>query len=767
MTVLRGVSLLDLASSRAASLASMLLADFGADVVKVTDADHRKEPRGLSPDWLMFNRGKRLALADAASPDGRREVARLAEGCDILVADSREQLALFGLADLAEAGRRIVLLTPPYDGNGTPWAGGGESPELLNAISGLARFQASYAGTPVDSVYPYLTSIQGTWGATCTVAALIERQRSGAGQLVEISGLHAVNVFGGSVYARAESEPDPDRAVGAGGLNPMYTRYRAGDGRWFFIGGLGPKFSSTVVKLTNSEHLLEDPRINGKMEMLWHVDNSRWVIEYFNQLFNGRPAAYWIDLLESGDVPVTLLHDREEWLRNEQVRFAGQRVDVFDPVLGQVAMPGSPVVSGLTPARVRPAAAAKAIEDVRWLMEPAVGGGPTRAESAPGQGPLAGYRVASFGYYVAGPYGAFLLAQLGADVVKVEPLSGDPWRMQGFAYNRGVKSLAIDLQRPGGREAVRAVLRDCDIVLDNFRLGVMARLGIDHEQLSALNPAVLTVAVTAYGEEGPLAAKPGYDPVLQAASGMMTAQGGDDEPVVYSLPPNDHTAGVLGAFASVLALLHRERTGQTQHIATSLTAAATLLQAPDLLSYQRRPAPRVGGRDFRGPAAADHAYPVADGFVRLQATSIEAGRWRAAGLGVDPERLEADPGAEVARVLAGLTAAEAVSRLSAAQVPAVPDRRITSVANDPALHERGLLTRGTSLSGIRYTTVGQIASFSRTPQAVGQDAPGLGEHSRELLAAAGLDSGQIDQLVQDGTVKSEGPLDVVFLPVYR
>jgi len=98
------------------------------------------------------------------------------------------------------------LLTLPYDGNGTPWAGGGESAELLNTISGLARFQASYSGTPVDSVYPYLTSIQGTWAATCAVSALIERQRSGSGQTVEVSGLHAVNVFGGSVYARAEAE---------------------------------------------------------------------------------------------------------------------------------------------------------------------------------------------------------------------------------------------------------------------------------------------------------------------------------------------------------------------------------------------------------------------------------------------------------------------------------------------------------------------------------------------------------------------------------
>ncbi len=197
----------------------------------------------------------------------------------------------------------------------------------------------------------------------------------------------------------------------------------------------------------------------------------------------------------------------------------GQCLEVLDPVLGRVVMPGSPVTSELTPARVRPAAAATAIKDVRWLADsPAGRGAPAGAGHAPGEGPLAGYRVASFGSYVAGPYGAYLLGKLGADVVKVEPLSGDPWRMQGFTLNRGVKSLAIDLQRPAGRDAVRAVLRGCDIVLDNFRLGVMTRLGIDHEQLSMLNPAVLTVAVTAYGEKGPLADKPGYDPVLQAAS---------------------------------------------------------------------------------------------------------------------------------------------------------------------------------------------------------------------------------------------------------
>ncbi|OHV56674.1 hypothetical protein BCD48_43720 [Pseudofrankia sp. BMG5.36] len=638
---------------------------------------------------------------------------------------------------------------------------------MLHAISGLASYQASFSGAPVDAVYPYLTYVQGAWAATCTVSALIARQRWGSGQTVVVDGLHAANVFGGGAYARPVGEPDPNRAVGPGGLNPMYTRYQGSDGRWFYIGGLGPKFGALVIKLTGADHLLEDSRVGGELERLWHMDNSQWVIDYFERLYATRPADHWIDLFESAGVPVTPLFERAEWFGGEQVVVSGQRVEVIDPVLGPVVMPGAPVTSELTPARVAPASAAIPVGELRWLGPSTVSRGSGKVSPPMSGGPLAGIRMASFGSYVAGPYAACLLAELGIDVIKVEPLQGDPWRLQGFSGNRGTRSLSVDLRRPEGVDAVRAVLGGCDVVLNNFRLGVMDRLGIGHDQLAALNPEVLTVAVTAYGEKGPLAGKPGYDTVLQAASGMMLAQGGDDVPVTYSLPPNDYTAAVLGAFATVVALLHRDRTGQAQHVSTSLAAAATVLQGPDLADYPERSPGRFGGRDFPGPTATDRIYRVTDGFVRIQTDEVDSAAWRDAGLDVTAAELAADAATEISRVLLPLTVAEALRRLTAAHVAAVPARRFSEVIHDPLLHEQGVLGWETVRSGARFAAVSRLASFSGTPQTNQLKAPGLGEHSHELLAAAGYEKAHIDELVAEGTVRTGGPLDVVFLPPYR
>lgn len=766
MSILTGINILDLATGRAGSLATALLADFGADVVKVVDTDPRTDRPQADPDWIVCNRGKRIATFDPTTGLDTNELQRLVAGSDIVLADDRTALTALGLAPNDRSGL-IVLLTPPYDGLDTPWHGGGEAPELLSAVSGMSMFQASHSGGPVDAVTPYLAWLQAGWAATCAVSALVEREETALGQTVEVTALGAAEIFGAFAYARPEDEAPMDRAVGPGGLNPMYTRYCAADGTWFFIGGLGPKFGAAVLELTGSTHLLDDPRVGGNLGRLWHVDNSRRVISYFDELYATEPAQHWIDLFTEGDVPVTILQDRKTWFAMEQLRLNGLRVDLSDPFLGSVAMPGSPVASELTPPDVRPAGKPEALEDVHWIEVRAAEPVAESAAAATRNGPLAGCRIASFGAYVAGPFAGGLLAELGAEVIKVEPLAGDPWRMQGFMYNCGTRSFSVDLQRPEGREALQAILRDCDVVLDNFRLGVTSRLGIDHQQLSARNPSVLTVSVTAYGETGPLAGLPGYDPVLQAASGMMTAQGGGDEPVIHSVPPNDHTAGVLGAFAAVLGLLHRARTGEAQHLSTSLAAAATFLQGPELVEYTDRPLPRAGARDYAGPSPVDRSYPVVGGYIRLQTDAVDVVRWRDAGIDVDEQSLSIDAVHEIGRALGELTVEQAVDALARAHVRVVPVRHPKTVASDSALHDREVFIWNTTLRGQRYPGIHRSASFSRTTRTEYLRPPGLGEHTVDLLDSAGYDPVRIDAMLDAGAVKSGGPIDIQFMPVYR
>jgi crotonobetainyl-CoA:carnitine CoA-transferase CaiB-like acyl-CoA transferase len=192
---------------------------------------------------------------------------------------------------------------------------------------------------------------------------------------------------------------------------------------------------------------------------------------------------------------------------------------------------------------------------------------------------------------IAGPFLATLLGELGADVVKVErPPSGDEFRTahagrslgSSFpAYNRGKRSLLIDLAQ-GGRDAFDAFVRTADVVVDNYRPGVLPRLGLDYERLAEINPGVTSVSVSAFGETGPRARRPGFDPIVQAMSGMMRAQGGRDEadsPVFLTVPVNDVVAAALGALGACAALAARERIGQGQRVSVTLCAAACLVQS--------------------------------------------------------------------------------------------------------------------------------------------------------------------------------------------
>ncbi|MDT3446339.1 CoA transferase [Pseudofrankia sp. BMG5.37] len=307
MQTLQGLRVLDLATGLAGRLASGLLAEFGAEVVRIESKDGVE----VSPQFVFADHRKLVRCVPA---DERPRVAEEAlAGIDICFVDEPN-----GVPAGAHDGM-IVTLTPPYTGDLTPWAGGGESAELLHAYGGFAAFQASYSGRPIDLIYPYVTIVHALWAATCTVAALIERESSGRGQSVEVSGVHAANIFMRFLYAREVGIAEPSRAVGPGGLNPLYTRYRAADGRWVFVGALGPKFIRAALAATGSLHLLDDPRIGGRLEALWSANNREWVINHLTEYFAAKPAADCVDVLEAADVPATILETRESWFSGTQL----------------------------------------------------------------------------------------------------------------------------------------------------------------------------------------------------------------------------------------------------------------------------------------------------------------------------------------------------------------------------------------------------------------------------------------------------------------
>jgi crotonobetainyl-CoA:carnitine CoA-transferase CaiB-like acyl-CoA transferase len=787
MRPLEGVRVVDLSTGIAGPLAGMLLADYGAEVVKI------EPPTGDSgralPGFAVWNRNKESVVLDAATDAGRQRLAALLAGADVCIyGDASAVQPLLDAAATANLGLTLLHM-PPYLPHGAPWAGGDESHELLTAITGLSSRQSSFDGGPVHLVFPIALYEQGVWAAACAVSALVERQQSGRGQQVTVAGVHGVLTCSPGSFVVDPAQPPLPTNVGPGGRNPTYTTYRCSDGAWLFLAALTPKFQANAFRVLGVGDVFADPRIDGVPNRLVLTENRGWVRELLAERFTTRTRDEWLALLEAGDCPAGPLFDRDDWLDHPQLAANGLRVEVDDPERGPVVMPGLCIDLAATPGAIRspaPRLGEHTETAGRWQprephasvarpvaratdVVPACSPSGAPADTARG-GPLAGVRVLDLGTILAGPYAGALLAGLGADVVKVEAPSGDAFRETGFFYNRGMRGLSIDLRSAAGQQAFHRLAQTADVVLDNARLGVSKRLGVDYATLARVHPGIITLSIAGFGDHGALAHKPAFDPILQAMSGMMTAQGGDSDPAFATIAINDVAAAVIAVLGIALALYHRGQTGQGQRAMTSLVAASALMQSGELVRFAGRPPAVRGGRDFVGPSPADRFYRAADGWLRVQAASLCA---LAAALGIAPSGQPAqadsdtDTHGAIAEVFAGLPVASALARLHDAGVPAVPAHQPIAVVNDPSLQQAALFTTRTFPDGTPYVVPHAFAQFSRSGCTEVADAPGLGEHSRTLLADAGLTDPDIDALVADGVVVEGGPFVLAEFVNYR
>jgi crotonobetainyl-CoA:carnitine CoA-transferase CaiB-like acyl-CoA transferase len=757
IAALDGIRVLDLSRGIAGPLAAMLLADFGADVVKVESSEG--DPARSLPGFAVWNRNKRGIVVETGSDRLNQWLA----GADVCVTSERD----LDQTLMKRFPRLVVLHMPPYAPGCTPWAGGAESHPLLAAIAGPARRQSSFDGGPIDLVYPFPLYVQGHWGAATAAAALVERERSGFGQAVSVAGLHGVMVSSVGTLSIVPSQAVLPTNVGPGGRHPCYTTYQCGDGEWLFLAALTPKFQVNAFKVLEVGDIYADERIQGVPARILLPENRGWVRKLLGDAFRTRSRSEWLARLDAGDCPAGPLGERDEWLDHPQLRANALHVQLDDPDRGRVTMPGVPLIMTETPGCVRtpaPTLGQHTRSAEPWpACSPPTGSQPPAA----GAGPLAGYRVLDLGTILAGPYAGALLAELGADVIKVESPAGDPFRETGFIYNRGQRGLAINLVSPEAREAFYALVRTSDVVLDNSRLGVLPRLGIDYATLKRVRQDIVTFSVNGFGEEGPLAVKPGFDPVLQAMSGMMSAQGGDCDPVLFTIPVNDITAASVAVFGVCLGLLHRERAGVGQRIWTSLLGCSAQMQSGELVRFDGRQPSVRGGCDFEGPSALDRFYQTQDGWLRLQAPDVAA--LRPAGI-VDLE--SANP-ADVELTdnihdkLSKMTTADAVARLTSAGIPAVAARLPGDLPDDASLGDLDMFTTLHMRDGTPFHVTNRYARFSRTQAQGVFVAPGIGEHSREVLLEAGVPAADIEALIASGALKQGEPFKVIGIQNYR
>jgi crotonobetainyl-CoA:carnitine CoA-transferase CaiB-like acyl-CoA transferase len=372
-------------------------------------------------------------------------------------------------------------------------------------------------------------------------------------------------------------------------------------------------------------------------------------------------------------------------------------------------------------------------------------------------GPLSGVRVLDLSAYIAGPYGCTLLADQGADVIKIEPPDGDNLRQYPstlhsenrafLGVNRSKQGVVLDLKRPEQHAVLLKLVRDADVLVHNFRPGVPERLGIDFARLSVINPRLIYCAVTGYGEEGPLKDKAGYDQVLQAMSGMCVLQGKPDgapELVYGSLV--DYYAAALVAAGVSSALYERERSGQGQFVGVSLLRSALTMQSARMI-WAEGEALDIW-RDMRSGGITG-LHPTGKGYLYLSANTARF--WKALceklglnALAEDPRydtvRKRAEHAAEILpqlrAVLLTRTALE-WEELLGDQVPCAVTRRIEDMFDHPQVVAEKMVASIEHPTLGSYRGVSRPIKFGRTPGPEPFAAPALGQHSEAIVAAVG------------------------------
>ena len=656
---LAGLMVVDLSTTLPGAQATQFLADCGAEVIMV-------EPKDGSPlrelaGWPALLRGKRsvtLDLHDDADLEGLRALLRRA---DVMVNTMRPATAeRIGLTDdaLSKAYPRLVVASITGWGSAGPFRDYKGWEALVMAKTGVMHEKRGLATRPGPA---YTTFAYASWGAAHAavqgvLAALLERESSGRGQTVEtnlVTGMGSMdpyNWFYEMVLERFPGAFEPmDAAYDDQGRPQAYLIYAllvcpTKDGRWLQFAQVSPKLIGAW--LTELDLLVElaDPKWQGFPMLPTPELRTEWW-DMMIERVGARTLAEWQHAMaENLDLSGELFRTPEDSLDHPQTAHEGRAATVIDPELGPVRQPSTLIhADGKPLTDLRPAPRLGQHNDALSAGEQvdAVAAPDSLVSDGP---PLKGVTVLEFGSMFAGPYGATLLADLGARVIKVEPLEGDNIRnlvafpeAGGAKVLQGKESVAIDFTKPEGLDLVYELAKRSDIVLQCFRGKAAERSKIDEASLRAVNPDLAFVTTSGYGVDGPFAHRAAYAPSVGAASGLSLIDSHD-----AGGPPSDlddlhrravklHAGGAVpavqsdgiaahGVGSALLVALYAQRRGKPlTNVVTTMLGTVQQAMIAYNASYASRPAETAADEQFFGMTALYRMYRAADGYVFLAA----------------------------------------------------------------------------------------------------------------------------------------------------
>jgi crotonobetainyl-CoA:carnitine CoA-transferase CaiB-like acyl-CoA transferase len=778
---LDSVTVIDLSSGAAAALATMFLCDQGARVIRVIPpgTSHLREG-----GFLVWDRGKAcvnldldaaLEAVDAASITGTpaADLLRLVAGADVLVEDFAPASPLQRLVEWERLKRhnpRLVGCSITAYGKRGPWRDEPPIDDLVLARTGLLAGMPGFRPAPVHVVHPLPTVGAGLFAAIGIGAALLAREATGRGRLVETSLM-----AGALLYQTKVSGERLDRQVfqtHPSGSAPFYSVYPCADGQWVQLGCVHIGFIAAAAQLLGIAELIAEPRFHIGRGGASPQDDAE-LRATLTRILKTRPLAEWAAAFEAADVPFAPARLTEDGLSDPQVLHNGMLTTLSDPAVGELLQMGVPIRLTATPGRVAGPRASAPLEarDLPLQVRGREGASPAGDVAARQPPPLAGVRVLEITNLIAGPTAGRILADLGADVIKLEPPGGDMSRPIARAYfyavNFNKRSICVDGQTDVGKQIIRQIAASADALVANLRPHATERMGIG----PAVNPRLIETHLTGYGWTGPYAKRPGIDPLAQALLGLERAQGGPDNPPVFpaQLAPTDYTAGAMGALGTILALLARARSGIVQRVECDLLSGGIVLSSPWFTRYAQRPERPLADKQQYGLGPFHRLYAVRDGWIYVVAERDEARQAVCAIFGVPAPDVSAPPqmqgrhpnttpfAVELATRIGRHSQVDALAALRAAGVPCSEVRPPDSEAflDDPNTIANHMVAVRQHPSAGKLRVAWQLVQFADTRAAEGPPTPLLGQHTNEVLREIGYREGDIRSFYAAGVVKTE------------
>lgn len=802
--MLDGLIVLEMgAGSAPAAFAGMLFADYGARVIKIEPPEGDGLRSSREAAHLVWNRGKDSMVIDLRTPEGQDELRRLAADADVVLEGFGAGVADgWGIGHERLCAENPALVYCSITGFGSTGAYA-----HLPAYEGVVRAKSGHfdIGAFGFRTGPtYNDALMASTGAghqafAGALAALTVRETTGRGQFVEammIQGLVPQDYFGVATaqhvakLAAEKGDGEQEDVMGkmlTGASRVNFTAPTA-DGRWINFTHMLPKQAQALSKVLGVGESVDDPKYAGQPFFGSAEDAQEWEDMCWDAL-RTKPYDEWEPILLADDnIAFEMARTSEEGLDHAQIETNGEVITLEDPEHGPVRQLGP--IAHLSDRPHGPTRSAPKLGDAGGPLESGerpAGGGPTPEH------PLAGITIVELGYFYAMPYGVTMAAALGARVIKIEGLAGDPMRnsflfpeVGGAKTMEGKDSLAIDLSSEDGRRIVHEIVKDADVFVNGFRPGVAERNGLGHDELRAINPDLLYVHAAGYGVEGPYAHRPIYAGVASAVAGQITRHAGSwlDPELTMSLPttveaqavvlprirgPVDGDANAALAVLSTLALgiYHQRRTGEGIWISTTMIGGNAAAYSDDFVSYRDKTPLPVADSEMYGLHALYRLYEANSGWVFVAAPRQKDWEALAEGLGgaelLDDDRFrtEADRRANddalvaaIGELIAAKDAQEWEDQLTPAGIAVVKvfdGQHAAFTISDPVMRETGLVVQVDSPIFGPILRAAPPVRFSETP---GRSAPGctLGESTRTILTELGYDDAAIDELVEKKVV---------------